>query len=64
MFDSIKNYVLTLIIKDVTKKLSIPTVQKGMALLYVAQNSKDIIEKIKKAIADILQNELAKVLNK
>ena len=63
MFD-LKKIVLTSIIKDVTKKLPIPSVQKGMAILYVAQNIDDIIEKIKKAIADILQNELAKVLNK
>ena len=63
MFD-LKKIVLTSIIKDVTKKLPIPSVQKGMAILYVTQNIDDIIEKIKKAIADILQNELAKVLNK
>ena len=46
MFD-LKKIVLTSIIKDVTKKLPIPSVQKGMAILYVAQNIDDIIEKIK-----------------
>ena len=61
MFGWIKKRILKSIIKDVTKQLP---KYKEMALVYVEQNKDEIIEKVKKAIVDIVQNELAKVLNK
>ena len=61
MFVWLKRLVLKSIIKDVTKQ--IPK-YKDMALIYVEQNKDEIIDKVKKAIGDIVKNELAKVLNK
>ena len=61
MFGWIKKRILKSIIKDVTKKLP---KYKEYALLYVEDHKDEIIDKVKKAIADIIQNELAKVLNK
>ena len=61
MFGFIKKLVLKSIIKDITKQ--IPK-YKEMALIYVEQNKDEIIDKVKKAIFDIVKNELAKVLNK
>ena len=57
----IKKKVLKSIIKDITKELP---KYKEMALIYVEQNKDEILDKVKKAIADIVKNELAKVLNK
>ena len=57
----IKKKVLKSIIKDITKQLP---KYKEMALIYVEQNKDEIIDKVKKAIEDIVKNELAKVLNK
>lgn len=57
----IKKKVLKSIIKDITKQ--IPK-YKEMALIYVEQNKDEIIDKVKKAIDEIVKNELAKVLNK
>ena len=61
MFGWIKKRILKSIIKDVTKQLP---KYKEMALVYVEQNKDEIIDKVKNAIKDIVQNELAKVLNK
>ena len=61
MFGWVKKLVLKSIIKDITKQM--PKC-KEMALIYVEQNKDEIIDKVKKAIADIVKNELAKVLNK
>ena len=61
MFGFIKKLVLKSIIKDITKQLP---KYKEMALIYVEQNKDDILDKVKKAIADIIKNELAKVFNK
>lgn len=61
MFGWIKKLVLKSIIKDITKQL--PR-YKEMALIYVEQHSDEILERVKKAIVDIIQNELAKVINK
>ena len=61
MFGWIKKRILKSIIKDITKQ--IPR-YKEMALIYVEQNKDEIIDKVKKAIEDIVKNELAKVLNK
>ena len=61
MFGWIKKLVLKSIIKDITKQ--IPK-YKEMALIYIEQNKDEIIDKVKMAIAEIIKNELAKVLNK
>lgn len=61
MFGWIKKKVLKSIIKDLVKQL--PR-YKDMALVYVEQHFDDILDRINKAITDIIQNELAKVLNK
>jgi len=61
MFGFVKKLVLKSIIKDITKQMP---KYKEMALIYVEQNKEEIIDKVKKAIADIVKNELAKVLNK
>lgn len=61
MFGWIKKRILKSIIKDITKQLP---KYKEMALIYVEQHKDEIIEKVKKAIEDIIKNELAKVLNK
>ena len=61
MFGWIKKRILKSIIKDITKNLP---KYKEMALIYVEQHKDEIIEKVKKAIEDIIKNELAKVLNK
>lgn len=61
MFGWIKKKILKSIIKDITKQLP---KYKEMALIYVEQHKDELIEKVKKAIEDIVKNELAKVLNK
>ena len=61
MFGFIKKLVLKSIIKDITKQMP---KYRDMALIYVEQNKDEIIEKVKKAIGEIIKNELAKVLNK
>ena len=61
MFGFIKKLVLKSIIKDITKQMP---KYRDMALIYIEQNKDEIIEKVKKAIGEIIKNELAKVLNK
>lgn len=61
MFGWIKKRILKSIIKDITKQL--PR-YKELALVYVEKHADDILDRVKKAIIDIVQNELAKVLNK
>ena len=61
MFGWVKKLVLKSIIKDITKELP---KYKEMALIYVEQNKDEIIDKVKKAIGEIIKNELAKVLIK
>lgn len=61
MLGWIKKRILKSIIKDITKNL--PR-YKEIALIYVEEHKDEIIEKVKKAIEDIIKNELAKVLNK
>ena len=61
MFGWIKKRILKSIIKDITKNLP---KYKEIALIYVEEHKDEIIEKVKKAIEDIIKNELAKVLNK
>ena len=61
MFGWVKKLVLKSIIKDITKQMP---KYRDMALIYVEQNKDEIIDKVKKAIGDIVKNELAKVLNK
>lgn len=61
MFGFIKKLVLKSIIKDITKSIN---KNKEIALIYIEQNKEEIIRKVRNAIADIIKNELAKVLNK
>lgn len=61
MIGFVKKLVLKSIIKDITKQMP---KYKEMALIYVEQNKDEIIDKVKKAIGEIIKNELAKVLNK
>ena len=64
MFGFIKKLVLNSIIKDITKKLPLFEAHKDMAFLYVEQKIDELTEKVRAAIAEIVKNELAKVLNK
>ena len=61
MFGWIKKLVLKSIIMDITKET--PR-YKEMALIYIDAHKDEIIEKVKKAIGEIIKNELAKVLIK
>ena len=61
MFGFVKKLVLKSIIKDITKEMP---KYKEYALIYIEEHKDEIIEKVKKAIGDIIKNELAKVLNK
>lgn len=61
MFGWLKKRILKSIIKDITKKL--PR-YKEEALLYLEQHQDEIIHHVERSIFDIIQNELAKVLNK
>lgn len=61
MFGWIKKRILKSIIKDIAKEL--PR-YKEIALAYIEEHKDDIIDRVKKAIVDIIQNELARVLNK
>ena len=61
MFVWLKRKLLKSIIKDITKEL--PR-YKEIALDYINKHSDDILDRVKKAIVDLIQNELAKVLNK
>lgn len=61
MFGWIKKRILKSVIKDITK--SLPK-YKEYALIYLEEHKDEIIEKVEKAIGDIIKNELAKVLNK
>lgn len=61
MFGWIKKRILKSVIKDITK--SLPK-YKEYALIYLEEHKDEIIEKVEKAICDIIKNELAKVLNK
>jgi hypothetical protein len=61
MFGWIKKRILKSIINDIAKEL--PR-YKEIALDYVNKHSDDILDRVKKAIIDLIQNELARVLNK
>lgn len=61
MFGWIKKRILKSIIKDVAKKLP---QYKEQALLYIEMHKDEVIEKVGKAIAEIIKNEIAKVVNK
>lgn len=61
MFGWLKKRILKSIIKDVAKKLP---QYKEQALLYVEMHKDEVIEKVKKAITEIIKNEIAKVVNK
>lgn len=61
MFGWIKKRILKSIINDIAKEL--PR-YKEIALVYIEEHKDEIIDRVKKAIADIIQNELARVLNK
>ena len=61
MFGWLKKRILKSIIKDIAKKLP---QYKEQALLYVEMHKDEVIEKVKKAITEIIKNEIAKVVNK
>lgn len=61
MFGWIKKRILKSIIKDIVKDM--PKYREH-ALVYINEHKDEIIDKVKKAIEDIVKNELAKVLNK
>lgn len=61
MFGWLKKRILKSIIKDITKQLP---KYKEHALIYIEEHKDEVIEKVINAIKDIVQNELAKVLNK
>lgn len=61
MFGWIKKRILKSIIKDIVKDM--PKYKKH-ALVCIEEHKDEIIDKVKKAIEDIIKNELAKVLNK
>lgn len=57
MFGWIKKRVLKSIIKDITKQLP---KYKEMALIYVEQHADEVLAKVKEAIMEIVEAELAK----
>ena len=61
MFGWIKKRILKSFIKDITKEMP---KYKDLALIYIEEHKDEIIDKVKKAIGDIVKNELAKALNK
>ena len=61
MFGWVKKLVLKSIIKDITKELP---KYKDMALLYVEEHKDEILTKVRKAIRSVIENEIAKVINK
>jgi len=61
MFGWLKKRILKSLIKDVVKNMP---KYKEHALICIEEHKDEILEKIKKAIEDIVKNELAKVLNK
>lgn len=61
MFGWIKKRVLKSIIKDITKQLP---KYKEMALIFVEQHADEVLAKVKEAIMEIVEAELAKYMNK
>ena len=61
MFGWIKKKVLKSIIKDITKQLP---KYKEMALIFVEQHADEVLAKVKEAIMEIVEAELAKYMNK
>jgi hypothetical protein len=61
MFGWLKKRILKSIIKDIVKQMP---KYKEHAMIYINEHKDEIIDKVKKAIEDIIKNELAKVLNK
>ena len=61
MFGWLKKRILKSIIKDIIKQLP---KHKEEALIYIEKNKDKIIEKVIKAIQDIIKNEVAKAVNK
>ena len=61
MFGWIKKRVLKSIIKDITKQLP---KYKEMALIFVEQHADEVLAKVKEAIMELIEAELAKYMNK
>lgn len=60
MFGWIKKRVLKSIIKDITKQLP---KYKEMALIFVEQHADEVLAKVKEAIMELIEAELAKYIN-
>lgn len=56
-----KKKILKSIIKDITKQLP---KYKEMALIFVEQHSDEVLAKVKEAIMELIEAELAKYMNK
>ena len=61
MFGWIKKRILKSIIKDITKELP---KYKEIALLYIEQHKDEVLNKVKEAIKNVIEQEIAKVLKK
>lgn len=61
MFGWLKKRVLKSIIKDITKQLP---KYKEMALIFVEQHADEILAKVREAIMELIEAELAKYMNK
>lgn len=61
MFGWLKKRVLKSIIKDITKQLP---KYKEMALIFVEQHADEVLAKVKEAIMELIEAELAKYMNK
>lgn len=57
----IKKKVLKSIIKDITKQLP---KYKEIAELYIEQHKDEVINKVKEAIKNVIEQEIAKMFNK
>lgn len=57
----IKKKVLKSIIKDITKQLPM---YKEIAELYIEQHKDEVINKVKEAIKNVIEQEIAKMFNK
>lgn len=61
MFGWLKKRVLKSIIKDITKQLP---KYKEMALIFVEQHADEVLAKVREAIMELIEAELAKYMNK
>lgn len=61
MIKWLKKKLLKSIVKDITKQLP---KYREMALIFIDEHKDEVLEKVKEAIKNVVEAELAKYLNK